>query len=123
LHWPATHDGFEFGTRHEWKQVPQFEMSVCRSGALLLHIVLLPPLPPAPVAPRTPLPPRPADPAVAPVPPLPPRPAMTGRSSAAAAGVGMSCVDDDASVRWDQLNAEIPDAVVASGDAEDRDPH
>src|SRR6266540_879451 len=69
LHMPATHAGFEFGIRHELKQVPQFEMSVCRSGELLLHIGMLPPVPPAP----EPLAP-PAPPAVPPRPPLPPTP-------------------------------------------------
>ena len=69
-----------FGTRHDLKQVPQFEMSVCRSGELLSHIVLppLPPTAPPPVPALAPAPPRPADPPWPPAlpakPPKPPRP-------------------------------------------------
>ena len=120
-HWPATHAGFEFGTRHDLKQVPQFEMSVCRSGALLSHSVLLPPLPPAPAGAAAAAAPATAPP-LPPVPPLPPRPARPILAAAAAAGVGTPGVDE-ATVRRDQLDAEIPDAVVASRNADDRQPH
>ena len=73
LQTPAWHTGSEFGTRHEWKQVPQFEMSDWRSGALLSHMTTPPPVPPAPRAP--PLPPRPP---MLIEPPLPPKPARSG---------------------------------------------
>src|SRR5690349_114985 len=72
LHSPATQAGVEFLTRQEWKHLPQFETSVCRSGAVSLQVATLPPAPPPPLPPRPapPLPP-PPDPAAPPKPPSP----------------------------------------------------
>ena len=100
---PATHDGSELGTRQELKQVPQFEMSVCRSGELLLHsdaaagAARCPPPPPVP-----PLPPGRRDA------PLPPR-SPPGRCAARAAAHRRATVrnrnaSDDprrAAINWD----------------------
>src|SRR5262245_33044423 len=66
LQTPFTQAGSALGTRHEVKQVPQFEMSVRRSGELLLQE--------GPPPPSAPVPPFPPIPALPPLPPLPARP-------------------------------------------------
>src|SRR4029079_230997 len=70
LHTPLTHIGSEFGTTHEWKHSPQFEMSVSRSDEFGSHWLEPPPVPPPPLPPP-PVPPKPPRPP--PVPPMPVR--------------------------------------------------
>jgi hypothetical protein len=120
LQTPAWQTGSEFFTRHEWKQVPQFEMSVWRSGELLLHMTALPPVPVAP-----PLPPVPPLPAVPPaVPPRPPKPATSGVPRSIPPSVRGASITSASggcsSTPKSQTRSRQPDAMPASKKIEER---
>ena len=92
------------------KQVPQFEMSVWRSGELGSHMATLPPVPPAPAgAAAAAAAAAAADGAAA----VPPKPVEVERDviSAAPSTFGASTAPPSGGFSW---YAEVPDAVADS---------
>src|SRR6185436_9344679 len=108
-HLPAWHTGSEFLRRHELKQVPQFEMSLRRSGEAGSHIGTVPPVPAVP-----PLPPPPEPPTLPPVPAAPVRSIlMTSREESVRDVSGRPPSGGISSTPKSQTRSRQPDAMLA----------